>query len=42
LQATILHQLGLDPFMFGVMRSGLNSRLIGPTSEGKVRPEIIA
>jgi hypothetical protein len=42
LQATILHQLGLDPFKFGVMRSGLNSRLIGPTSEGKVRPEIIA
>jgi len=42
LQATILHQLGLDPFKFGVMRSGLNSRLIGPTDEGKVRKEILA
>ena len=41
LQATILHQLGLDPFRFGVMRSGLNSRLIGPTDEGKVRKEIL-
>ena len=35
--ATILHLLGLDPFKFGVLRSGLNSRLIGPTAEGKVR-----
>ena len=42
LQATILHLLGLDPFKFGVMRSGLNSRLIGPTTEGQVRHEIIA
>ena len=42
LQATILHLLGLDPYKFGVLRSGLNSRLIGPTDEGKVRKEIIA
>lgn len=42
LQATILHQLGLDPHKFGVIRSGLNSRLIGPTDEGKVRKEILA
>ena len=42
LQATILHLLGLDPYKFGVLRSGLNSRLIGPTDEGKVRSEIIA
>ncbi|MFP6693961.1 MAG: DUF1501 domain-containing protein, partial [Pirellulales bacterium] len=42
LQATVLHLLGLDPHKFGVLRSGLNSRLIGPTDEGKVRQEIIA
>ena len=42
LQATILHLLGLDPFKFGVVRSGLNSRLIGPTNEGAVRSEILA
>ncbi len=42
LQATLLHLLGLDPFRFGVLRSGLNSRLIGPTDEGRVREEIIA
>ena len=42
LQATILHLLGLNPHKFGVLRSGLNSRLIGPTDEGKVRKEIIA
>lgn len=41
-QATVLHLLGLDPHKFGVLRSGLNSRLIGPTDEGKVRQEIIA
>jgi hypothetical protein len=41
LQATILYLLGLDPYKFGVSRSGLNSRLIGPTDEGKVRKEII-
>jgi hypothetical protein len=41
-QATILHLLGLDPYKFGVLRSGLNARLIGPTNEGNVRHEIIA
>ncbi len=42
LQATVLHLLGLDPHKFGVLRSGLNSRLIGPTDEGRVRQEIMA
>ena len=42
LQATVLHLLGLDPYQFGVLRSGLNSRLIGPTDEGQVRTEIMA
>ena len=42
LQATILHLLGLNPYKFGVNRSGLNSRLIGPTDEGKIRKEIMA
>ena len=42
LQATVLHLLGLDPYKFGFNRSGLNSRLIGPTTEGKVLQDIIA
>jgi hypothetical protein len=41
LQATILHLMGLNPHKFGVMRSGLNARLIGPTDEGKIRREIL-
>ena len=32
----------LSPHRFGVMRSGLNARLIGPTDEATVRNEIIA
>lgn len=36
LQATILHQMGMDPFTFGFKYQGLNQRLIGPTDEGKI------
>jgi hypothetical protein len=42
LQATILHQMGLDPFKFGYMYQGLNQRLIGPTSEPKLHPGLLA
>lgn len=42
LQATILHLLGLDPYRFSYTYQGLNNRLIGPTSEGKVIDEIVA
>ncbi len=41
LQATILHQLGLDPYRFSYPYLGLNQRLIGPTDEGKVRKELV-
>ncbi len=36
LQATILHQLGLDPYRFSYRYQGLDQRLIGPSDEGKV------
>jgi hypothetical protein len=36
LQATILHQLGLDPYRFSFRYQGLNNRLIGPTDEGQI------
>jgi uncharacterized protein (DUF1501 family) len=42
LQATILHQLGLDPYGFHYKYQGLNQRLIGPTNEGKVVKGILA
>lgn len=42
LQATILHQLGIDPHKFSFSYQGLNQRLIGPTEDGKVIREIIA
>lgn len=42
LQATILHQLGLDPYRFSYPYQGLNQRLIGPTEEGKVVQGILA
>lgn len=41
LQATILHQLGLDPYQFSFRYQGLNNRLIGPTSEGQVVQGIV-
>jgi hypothetical protein len=36
LQATILHQLGFDPYKLSYRYQGLNNRLIGPTNEGSV------
>ena len=42
LQATILHQLGLDPYRLHYPYQGLNQRLIGPTNEGKVVKGILA
>jgi hypothetical protein len=36
LQATILHQLGLDPYRFSYRYQGLDQRLIGPSDEGTV------
>jgi hypothetical protein len=42
LQATILHQMGLDPHKFSYSYLGLNQRLIGPTNEGQIVKEILA
>ncbi|MHA3774214.1 DUF1501 domain-containing protein [Verrucomicrobiota bacterium sgz303538] len=42
LQATILHQLGLDPFAFHYKYQGLNQRLIGPTNEGQIVKGILS
>ena len=42
LQATILHQIGIDPHRFSFPYQGLpNQRLIGPTEEGRVLTEIL-
>jgi hypothetical protein len=41
-QATILHQLGLDPYRFSYRYQGLDNRLIGPTEEGRVLKPILA
>ena len=42
LQATILHQVGIDPHAFSFAWQGLNQRLIGPTEEPRVVNDIIA
>jgi hypothetical protein len=42
LQATILHQIGLNPHRFHFPYQGLNQRLIGPTEEGKVIKAILS
>jgi len=42
LQATILHQLGFDPYQMNYRYQGLNNRLIGPTNEGKIVKGILA
>ncbi len=42
LQATILHQLGIDAKRFSYPYQGLNQRLIGPTDEGRVLQEILS
>ena len=41
LQSTILHQLGLDPHRFSFPYQGLDQRLIGPTTDGKVISDIL-
>lgn len=41
-QATVLHQLGINPYQFSYSYQGLNQRLIGPTDEGKVLKDILA
>jgi len=42
LQATILHQLGLNPYRFHYRYQGLDQRLIGPSDEGRVLKELLA
>lgn len=42
LQATMLHQIGIDPHRFSFAYEGLNQRLIGPTDEGRVIKDIIS
>lgn len=42
LQATILHQLGIDPHRFHFAWQGLDQRLIGPADEPRVIKEILA
>ncbi|MEZ5391375.1 MAG: DUF1501 domain-containing protein [Bryobacterales bacterium] len=42
LQATILHQLGLDAFKLSYAYQGLNQRLIGPTDEARVIHDLLA
>lgn len=42
LQATILHQIGLDPYQFSFPYQGLDNRLIGPTDEGRVLNDILS
>jgi uncharacterized protein (DUF1501 family) len=42
LQATILHQLGLNPHTLHYPYLGLNQRLIGPTDEARVMKELLA
>ena len=42
LQATILHQLGLDPKKLSYPYQGLQQRLIGPADDARVRHEILA
>ncbi|MGV3532639.1 MAG: DUF1501 domain-containing protein [Chthoniobacteraceae bacterium] len=41
-QATVLHQLGLDPYAFHYKYQGLNQRLIGPTNEGRIVKSILS
>lgn len=42
LQATILHQLGLDPFDLRFRHEGLEQRLIGPAAGPRIAREILA
>lgn len=42
LQATILNQMGMDPYQFSYRYQGLNQRLIGPTDEGQIVKALLA
>jgi hypothetical protein len=42
LQATILHQMGLDPFKFSFPYQGLDQRLIGPETGPRILRDLIA
>ena len=42
LQATLLHQCGLNPYSLSFPFQGLNNRLIGPTEEAKIVRELLA
>jgi hypothetical protein len=42
LQATILNQMGIDPYQLKYPYQGLEQRLIGPTNEPVIRPELLA
>ena len=42
IQATILHQMGIDPYRFSYPFQGLDQRLIGPTEHAKVLKSILA
>jgi uncharacterized protein (DUF1501 family) len=42
LQATLLHQAGLDPYRLSFASMGLNNRLIGPSDEGKIVTGILS
>jgi hypothetical protein len=42
LQATLLHQCGLDPYGLSYPFQGLNNRLIGPSDEGKIAHSLLA
>ena len=41
LQATVLHQLGIDAHQFSYPFQGLAQRLIGPSGDAKVHREIL-
>jgi hypothetical protein len=41
LQATILHQMGMDPYRLSYRYQGLNQRLIGPTDEAVVQEGLL-
>lgn len=42
LQATILHQMGFDPYQLSYPYQGLNQRLIGPSDEPVIQKDLLA
>ena len=42
LQATLLHQCGLNPYSLSLPLQVLNNRLIGPTEEAKIAKALLA